>query len=102
MEANKKRFDKKTVRALAWAAGAAAFAVPWAAFHFAPVPSVGVQGTSAQVVVVPAGSRIVLVSAPRGASGVRVIGTKGATAASPSAKKAAPTVTTGASSPPPP
>ena len=58
MEANNKRFDKKTVRALAWAAGAAAFAVPWAAFHFAPVPSVGVQGTSAQVVVVPAGSRI--------------------------------------------
>ena len=101
MEPKKKRFGRNTVRALAWAAGAAAFAVPWAAFHFAPVPTVGAQGTSAQVVVVPAGSRIVVVSAPQGASGVRVIGTKAATAASPSAKKAAPIITTGASVPPP-
>jgi len=79
------RFSKERIRALAWAGGALAFALPWAAFRF--VPSVlGGQ----QVVTVPAGSRVVVTKSANGATGVQIIRAKGV-----------PVATTRASAPPP-
>ena len=102
MEAKKKRFSKNTLRAMAWGAGAVTFALPWAAFHFVPTPTASAQAASPQVVVVPAGSKVVLLGAPAGASGVKIVTSKTATTASVSTGKAVPVTTTGASAPPPP
>ena len=90
MEPKKKRLSRNTIRALAWASGAAAFALPWAAFQVAP-STTGAQ--SQQVVVVPAGSRVVLTKSANGSTSVRVVHGK-ATATS------APITTTRASAPP--
>jgi hypothetical protein len=106
MDANtkKKRLGKKTVRVIAWAAGGVAFAVPWVAFQFVPSATTGAQApTSPQVIVVPAGSRVTVLSAPSGATGVKVVRssvTTPTTAAAPTVKSA-PVTTTGASAPPP-
>jgi hypothetical protein len=106
MDANtkKKRLSKKTVRAIAWAAGGVAFAVPWAAFQFVPTATSSAQGTtSPQVIVVPAGSKVTVLSGPSGATGVKVIRTSATTTTTASAPtvKSAPVTTTGASAPPP-
>lgn len=99
-QAKKKRFSKRTVRALAWAAGGAAFALPWAAFQFVPAAATtSAQSASPQVIVVPAGSKVTVLSGPSGATGVKVIHSKGSTAAPTVAS--APVTTTGASAPPP-
>jgi len=99
-QAKKKRFSKKTVRALAWAAGGAAFALPWAAFQFVPsATTTTAQPASPQVIVVPAGSKVTVLSGPSGATGVKVIHSKGSTTAPTVAS--APVTTTGASAPPP-
>jgi hypothetical protein len=100
MDAKKKRFSKATLRAMAWAAGAVTFAVPWVAFHFVPVAT-SAQATAPQVVVVPAGSKIVVLGAPAGTSGVKIITSKATTSTSVSTAKAGPVATTGASAPPP-
>jgi hypothetical protein len=100
MEAKKKRLSKPALRAVAWTSGALAFGLPWAAFQLAPSVTTGAQAPSAQqVVVVPAGSRVVLVKAPNGTTGVKVLKTKGGTIAPPTT--AAPVTTTGGSAPPP-
>jgi hypothetical protein len=92
MDAKKKRLNRTTVRTLAWGAGAAAFALPWAAFQL--VPSVaGTQASQQQVITVPAGSQVVVTKGPNGVTGVKVVGAKAGTAA--------PVTTTGASAPPP-
>ena len=86
----KKRLGKNTIRALAWASGAAAFALPWAAFQVAPVTT---AAQSQQVVVVPAGSRVVVTRSAGGATNVQVVRSKGTVAS-------APITTTRASAPP--
>jgi len=103
MEAKKKRFTKSTVRALAWAAGGVAFAVPWVAFEFVPPAAAGAQATSPQVIVVPAGSKVTVLSAPSGGAGVKVLrsSTSGTTTAMTPTAKSAPVTTTAASAPPP-
>lgn len=108
MDANnkKKRLSKKTVRAIAWAAGGVAFAVPWAAFQFVPTATSSAQGTtSPQVIVVPAGSKVTVLSGPSGATGVKVIRSSATTTTTTTASaptvKSAPVTTTGASAPPP-
>ena len=105
MDANtkKKRLSKKTVRAIAWAAGGVAFAVPWAAFQFVPTATTSAQPTSPQVIVVPAGSTVTVLSGPSGATGVKVIRSSATTTTTASAPtvKSAPVTTTGASAPPP-
>ena len=103
MEAKKKRFSKSTVRALAWAAGGVAFAVPWVAFEFVPPAASSAQATNPQVVVVPAGSKVTVLSAPSGGAGVKVIrsGSSSLTTAATPAVKSVPVTTTGASAPPP-
>ena len=99
MEAKKKRFTKTTLRVMAWAAGGVVFAVPWVAFQFVPTATTSGQAASPQVVVVPAGSKVVVLGAPAGASGVKIITSKATTSVS--TTKAAPITTTGASAPPP-
>lgn len=102
MEAKKKRFGKNTLRVMAGAAGVAAFALPWAAFQATPAASASASGASSpQVVVVPAGSKVVVLGSPSGAAGVKVIRTKATATASAPTVKAAPVTTTGASAPPP-
>lgn len=91
MEPKKKRLSKNTIRALAWGAGAAAFALPWAAFQVAPLTT-SAQGQ--QVVVVPAGSRVVLTRSAGGSTSVQVVRSKGT-------PTSAPITTTRASAPPP-
>lgn len=64
---------------MAWGAGAVAFALPWAALRSVPAPKAGSQAARAQVVVVPAGSRVlVTANPPSGSTGVTVVRTKGA------------------------
>jgi len=88
----RRRLSRKTVRALAWGAGVVTFAIPWAAFRLVPAPRVGAQATGQQVVVVPAGSRVVVTSGTAGgSSGVTVVRSKGTTTA--------PVTTTGGSVP---
>lgn len=103
MDAKKKRFSKSTVRALAWAAGGVAFAVPWVAFEFVPPAAASAQATSPQVIVVPAGSKVTVLSAPSGGAGVKVIHSTSSapTTATAPTVKSAPVTTTGASAPPP-
>ena len=98
MEAKKKRLSKPALRALAWTSGAVAFGLPWAVFQVAPSAPTSAQAAP-QVVVVPAGSRVVLVKAPNGTTGVKVLKSKGGTIAAPTT--AAPVTTTGGSAPPP-
>lgn len=100
MEAKKKRFSKTALRVMAWSAGAVAFAVPWAAFQAIPAPTTSAQA-SPQVVVVPAGSKVVVLGSPSGATGVKIIRSKATTTTSVSTAKATPVTTTGASAPPP-
>lgn len=101
MEPRKRRLGKPAVRALAWAAGAVAFAIPWAAFEVVPPASANAQGASPQVIVVPAGSKVVITGSAGGATGVRVIHSKASTASVTPTVKAPPVSTTGASAPPP-
>ena len=81
----KARFSKDRIRALAWAGGALAFTLPWAAFRFVPAVNPGQQ-----VVTVPAGSRVVVTKSANGTTGVQIIRANGA-----------PVATTRASAPPP-
>lgn len=98
----KNRLSKKTVRVIAWAAGGAAFALPWAAFQFVPAATSSAQATtSPQVIVVPAGSKVTVLSGPSGATGVKVIRSSATTTTSAPTVKSAPVTTTGASAPPP-
>ena len=94
----KKRYSKPVVRAMAWGAGAVAFAVPWAAFQVVHSPATGAQGAAPQVIVVPAGSKVILLSSPSGTS-VKVIRSNGTTTSPTHAT--APLTTTRASAPPP-
>lgn len=101
MERKKKRLGKNAVRVMAWTAGAVAFAVPWAAFQATPAATASAQGTSPQVIVVPAGSKVVVMGSPAGASGVKVIHSKATATATAPTVKSTPVTTTGASAPPP-
>lgn len=101
MEPKKKRFTKRTLRVMAWAAGAMAFAAPWAAFQLVPTSTTSAQGASTQVVVVPAGSKVTVLSSPTSATGVKVVRSKAATSATTKTVKGSPVTTTGASAPPP-
>ncbi|MGZ5318396.1 MAG: hypothetical protein ACXWZU_11030 [Actinomycetota bacterium] len=103
MDAKKKRFSKSTVRALAWAAGGVAFAVPWVAFEVVPPAAASSQATSPQVIVVPAGSKVTVLSAPSNGAGVKVIHSTSSapTTATAPTVKSVPVTTTGASAPPP-
>ncbi len=82
MTEKRRRLSRRTVRAIAWGAGALTFAIPWAAFRLVPAPRAGAQAPSQQVLVVPPGSRVVVqTGATGGASGVTVVRSKGATSA---------------------
>ena len=82
MDAPRKRLSRKAIRAMAWGAGAVAFAFPWAALRLVPAPKAGAQAARPQVVVVPAGSRVIVTTgAPSGSTGVTVVRAKGATTA---------------------
>ncbi len=101
MDTKKKRYSKTTVRALAWAAGGVAFAIPWVAFEFVPAAATNAaQSSTPQVIVVPAGSKVTVLSAPSGGAGVKIIHSASGTATAPTVKSA-PVTTTGASAPPP-
>ena len=76
MERKKKRLGKNAVRALAWTAGAVAFGLPWAAFQVVPAATATTQATSPQVIVVPAGSKVVFTGSSAGATGVKVVRSK--------------------------
>ena len=73
--AKKRRFSRRTVRLFAWGAGMVSFALPWAVTKGVTT----ISGAPAQqVVVVPAGSKVVVTKAPPGAtSGVTVVSVKG-------------------------
>lgn len=101
MEPKKRRLGKNAVRALAWASGAVAFAIPWAAFEVVPPGPASAQGASPQVIVVPAGSKVVLAGSTGGATGVRVIHSKATGTSVTPTVKSVPVSTTGASAPPP-
>ncbi len=75
VDAEKKRLGRGTIRVLAIASGAVAFALPWAAMRLTPATT-GAAGasTAPQVIVVPAGSSVVVA---KGAQGVRIVKTKG-------------------------
>jgi hypothetical protein len=100
METKKKRYSKTTVRALAWAAGGVAFAIPWVAFEFVPAAASSAQSSTPQVIVVPAGSKVTVLSAPAGGAGVKIVHSSAGTSTAPTVKSA-PVTTTGASAPPP-
>jgi hypothetical protein len=95
----KKRLDRRPVRSIAWAAGAASFALPWAAFQVIPRPA---STTAAQqVIVAPAGSTVRFTKSPTGAvSGVKIVTPKGTTAGG-AGSAPPPAATTRASAPPP-
>ena len=60
MTEKRRRLSRRTVRAIAWDAGALTLAIPWAAFRLVPAPRAGAQAPSQQVLVVPPGSRVVV------------------------------------------
>jgi hypothetical protein len=72
-----KRFSRRTVRLMAWGAGAVSFGLPWAAFQLIPRPA----GSTAaqQVITAPAGSTVTIMKSPTGVvTGVRIVTPKGA------------------------
>ena len=82
MTEKRRRLSRRTVRAIAWGAGALTFAIPWAAFRLVPAPRAGAQAPSQQVLVVPPGSRVVVQTGTAGgAPGVTVVRSKGTTTA---------------------
>jgi hypothetical protein len=96
----KKRLDRGSVRAIAWAAGAASFVLPWAAFQLIPRPAANVAAPQ-QVIVAPAGSTVTLTRSPAGTvSGVKIVTPKGATTGN-AASPTRPVATTRGSAPPP-
>ena len=99
MPAGKGRLSRNAIRAIAWASGIVAFALPWAAFRVAPTVSAsGAGGTgSSQVVVVPAGSKVVITRSAAGTARGQVIRAKGGGTSS----IGAPLTTTRASAPAP-
>jgi hypothetical protein len=99
MEATKRRLGRRTVRVLAWGSGVVAFALPWATFRFLPSPVTAAQAPAQQVVVVPAGSKVVVTGSPNGTPGVQVI-TAAGTPTTGATTKHAPVTTTRASAPP--
>ena len=70
----KKRLTKTRARLLTAAAAAVSFCLPWVAFRVAPG---SLTAPKQQVVVVPAGSRVVIVKPVSGAPNVTVITSKG-------------------------
>jgi hypothetical protein len=71
-----KRFSRRTVRLMAWGAGAVSFALPWAAFQLIPRPA-GSTATQ-QVIAAPAGSTVTIMKSPAGVvTGVRIVTPKG-------------------------
>jgi hypothetical protein len=97
----KKRLDRRAVRAIAWAAGAASFALPWAAFQVMPRAAT-TSAAQQQVIVAPAGSTVTFSKSPSGTvSGVKIVTPKGVkTAGGTSAAAAPPVATTRGSTPP--
>jgi hypothetical protein len=92
--AARRRVSRRALRAWAWAAAGVSFVLPWAAFSAAPRPAASAH----QVVVVPAGWRVVSVSGSPGTGGaVKVVAPGGKAAGS----TTAPVATTGGSAPPP-
>lgn len=81
----KPRLSKRKLRAIAWVAGVLGFSLPWAAFQAAPHP---LASGAPQVVVVPAGSRVVVSKGSPGAASVRVVTAKGAPTTAPVATTA--------------
>jgi hypothetical protein len=73
----KRRMNKRTVRLLAWGAGFLSFGLPWAAFRLAP-GQLSAASQQPQVLVVPAGSKVVITKSPSGGpAGVTVVTAKG-------------------------
>lgn len=87
-----RRWSKRSLRIMAWAVGAIGFAVPWGVLRAVPRAA----QPAAQVVVVPAGSQVVIRQGSGGKAGVTVLAAPGAKAAT-----AAPATTTGGSHPVP-
>ncbi len=93
--ATRRRLAKRTVKLLAWGAGVLGFALPWAAFDVVPGHSGAVA--QQQVIIVPAGSKVVITKPPSGGTpGVTVVSAKGSTLN----RKAPAVATTRASAPP--
>ena len=92
-ERRPRRWSKRTLRIMSWAVGAIGFALPWGILR--AVPRVSQPG--AQVVVVPAGSQVVINRGAAGSAGVTVLAgpSSGRTAST------APATVTGASHPVP-
>ncbi len=86
----KRRMSKRNIRIIAWAAGLLGFALPWTVFQAVPRPGIATP----QVVVVPAGSRVVVTKGAPGKASVVVVSTKGGTTTPP-------VTATGGSHPPP-
>jgi hypothetical protein len=102
-EAKRKRLDRRAVRAVAWAAGAASFALPWAAFQVIPHPATtSAAAAPQQVIVAPAGSTVTFKKTPAGVvSGVKIVTPKGTTTTGATGSTSTPPVaTTRATAPP--
>jgi hypothetical protein len=97
----KKRLGRRSVRAIAWAAGAASFALPWAAFQAVPRATTAAAAPQ-QVIVAPVGSTVTFTKSAAGTvSGVKIVTPKGAKTTAGGAVSAPPVATTRASAPPP-
>ncbi len=86
-----RRFSKRKLKLIAWGAACVGFALPWAALEAMPNSSASTQ----QVVMVPAGSRVVVTKSAPGKAPVYVVSGKGGAATT------TPTTTTGGTHPPP-
>jgi hypothetical protein len=98
--APRKRISRRALKVWAWSAATIGFVLPWAAFKASARPIAA--PSSQQVVVVPAGWRIVSVTGGPGTNGaVKLVAPKGRTAGAAAANAAPPVATTGGSAPPP-
>ncbi len=87
-----RRFSKRKLKLIAWSAACVGFALPWAALEAMPNSSASTQ----QVVMVPAGSRVVVTKPGPGKAPIYVVSGKGGAATT-----TTPTTTTGGTHPPP-
>jgi hypothetical protein len=96
---SKKRLGRGSIRALAVASGAVAFALPWVAVKYAPTPAASTAAASGapRVIVVPAGSSVVVA---KGAKGIKIVKSSGTAPVTSSATATTtPTTVTGGSAP---
>jgi hypothetical protein len=92
----KKRLGRGSIRALAVASGAVAFALPWVAVKYAPAATTASAAAGPKVIVVPAGSSVVVA---KGARGVKIVKSTGTAPVTAGAASPATQTTTGGSVP---